>query len=53
MHMYVSEHVGVYVYMLRTSNLNVHTDFRPPFPPLENNSEVTQPDHRRAVQQHV
>lgn len=42
-----------YVYMLMISNLNIHTDFRPPFLPLENNSEAAQPDHRRAIQQLV
>ena len=39
--------------MLMISNLNIHTDFRPPFLPLENNSEAAQPDHRRAIQQLV
>lgn len=53
MHTYVSDYVEVYVYMLMISNLNIHTDFRPPFLPLENNSEAAQPDPRRAVQQHV
>lgn len=49
MHMYVCEYVGVRVYVLRSSNPKVCTDSRPPFLPLEDNSEVAQPGHTRAA----